>query len=238
MGHRPERHHQPGLLWYGSDDRLRAARAGEGPPRPGWSGRARYVPERRSHRGQSRSLTVSVSADPQVSQSAGDGATAPQTSQADSPTSEPNPDRAGHSWDATQPPIEPTSITAGHRSKTDLSRGGLKTVGFAYPGSTPGPATTSRRSPSSTQMWRGLLPLCMRPAGIGRLRLAWVNTRRSFTGPVQTAVKEGVHPLAVDRVPSVDALGVTRISTSTALPDCLGPVHPTFSPVDGCPRHS
>ena len=74
----------PVLLWYGSDDRLRAARAGEGPPRPGWSGRARYVPERRSHRGQSRSLTVSVSADPQVSQSAGDGATAPQTSQADS----------------------------------------------------------------------------------------------------------------------------------------------------------
>jgi hypothetical protein len=74
----------PVLLWYGSDDRLRAARAGEGPPRPGWSGRARYVPERRSHRGQSRSLTVSVSADPQVSQSAGDGATAPQTYQADS----------------------------------------------------------------------------------------------------------------------------------------------------------
>jgi hypothetical protein len=95
-----------------------------------------------------------------------------------------------------------------------------KTVGFAYPGSTPGPATASRRSPSSTQIWRGLLPLCIRlgPAGIGRLRLAWANTRRSFTGLVQTVVKEGVHPLAVDRVPSVDATGVTRISTSTALP--------------------
>jgi hypothetical protein len=36
---------------------------------------ARYVPERRRHRGQSRCLTVSVSTDPQVSQSAGDSDT-------------------------------------------------------------------------------------------------------------------------------------------------------------------
>src|SRR5260370_12706922 len=47
-------------------------------------GRARDVPERGSHRGQPRSLTVSGTADPQVSQSAGGGAAAPQTSQADS----------------------------------------------------------------------------------------------------------------------------------------------------------
>ena len=42
------------------------------------------MPERRSHRGQSRSLTDNVSADPQVSQSAGHGDAAPPTSQADS----------------------------------------------------------------------------------------------------------------------------------------------------------
>jgi hypothetical protein len=42
------------------------------------------VPERRSQGGQSRSLTVSAPADPQISQSACDGTTAPQTSQADS----------------------------------------------------------------------------------------------------------------------------------------------------------
>ena len=54
-----------------------------GGARAGWPGRARYVPDRRSHRGQSRSLTVSAPGDPQVSQSAGNGATAPQTSQAD-----------------------------------------------------------------------------------------------------------------------------------------------------------
>jgi len=47
---------------------------------PGWPGRARYVPERGSHCGQSRSLTVSVSAAPQVSQSAGRGRAAPPTS--------------------------------------------------------------------------------------------------------------------------------------------------------------
>jgi len=37
----------------------------------------------------------------------------------------PGPDRVGHSWDATQPPIEPTSVTAGHPAKTNLSHGGL-----------------------------------------------------------------------------------------------------------------
>jgi hypothetical protein len=47
----------------------------------------RCVPVRRNHRGQSRSLAVNVSADRQVSQSAGNGATAPLTSQADSPRS-------------------------------------------------------------------------------------------------------------------------------------------------------
>src|SRR6266851_7689552 len=52
-------------------------------------GRARDVPERGSHRGQPRSLTVSGTADPQVSQSAGGGAAAPQTSQADSACSIP-----------------------------------------------------------------------------------------------------------------------------------------------------
>jgi hypothetical protein len=37
----------------------------------------------------------------------------------------PNPHRVGHSWDATQPSIEPTSVTAGHTAKTNLSHGGL-----------------------------------------------------------------------------------------------------------------
>jgi hypothetical protein len=39
--------------------------------------------------------------------------------------SEPNPRHVRHSWDATQPPIEPRGNTAGHISKTNLSRGGL-----------------------------------------------------------------------------------------------------------------
>src|SRR5260370_2081400 len=52
-------------------------------------GRARDVPERGSHRGQPRSLTVSGTADPQVSQSAGGAPAAPHTSQADSSASIP-----------------------------------------------------------------------------------------------------------------------------------------------------
>ena len=47
-------------------------------------GRARYVPDWRSHLGQPRSLTDSRTLDPQVSRSAGSRAAAPQTSQADS----------------------------------------------------------------------------------------------------------------------------------------------------------
>jgi len=39
--------------------------------------------------------------------------------------SEPNPHPVGHSWDPTQPSIKPTSFTAGHMAKTDLSHGGL-----------------------------------------------------------------------------------------------------------------
>jgi hypothetical protein len=31
----------------------------------------------------------------------------------------------GHSWDAGQPLIEPTSVTAGHIAKTNASHGGL-----------------------------------------------------------------------------------------------------------------
>jgi hypothetical protein len=46
--------------------------------------RARYVPERMSHCGQSRSLTVSAAASPPVSQSAGGRSAAASTSQADS----------------------------------------------------------------------------------------------------------------------------------------------------------
>lgn len=47
------------------------------------------------------------------------------SSQADSPTSERNPRRVGHTWDATQPSLEATSVTAGHTPEADLSRGGL-----------------------------------------------------------------------------------------------------------------
>ena len=61
-----------------------ALSAGEPHARTWWSGRARCVPEQRSQGGQSRSLAVSAPADPQVGRSAGDGDTAPQTSQADS----------------------------------------------------------------------------------------------------------------------------------------------------------
>ncbi len=52
--------------------------------RTSWSGRARHVPERRSQ-GDSHGLSGHAPADPQVSQSKGDGDGAPQTSQADSP---------------------------------------------------------------------------------------------------------------------------------------------------------
>jgi len=38
---------------------------------------------------------------------------------------EPDPHRVGHSWDATQPSIEPTNVTAGHTAKANLSHGGL-----------------------------------------------------------------------------------------------------------------
>jgi len=48
--------------------------------------RARYVPERRSHRGQSRCLTVSGTVDRQVSRSAASRAGTPLTSRADSAT--------------------------------------------------------------------------------------------------------------------------------------------------------
>ena len=46
-------------------------------------------------------------------------------SQADTPTSELDLGHVGHVWDTMQPPIESTIVTAGHRRKTDLSRGGL-----------------------------------------------------------------------------------------------------------------
>ena len=49
--------------------------------------RARFVPDRRSHCGQSRFLAVSGTVDPQVSQSAGSRAAAPSSSQADSTAS-------------------------------------------------------------------------------------------------------------------------------------------------------
>jgi hypothetical protein len=38
----------------------------------------------------------------------------------------PSPHRAGHSRDATQPPIEPADVTAGHVANTNLSPGGLQ----------------------------------------------------------------------------------------------------------------
>jgi hypothetical protein len=38
---------------------------------------------------------------------------------------EPDPHRVGHSREATQPLIEPTSVTAGHAANTDASHGGL-----------------------------------------------------------------------------------------------------------------
>ena len=37
------------------------------------------------------------------------------STQADSPTSEPNPHCVGHTWDATLPSIDPLTVTAGHR---------------------------------------------------------------------------------------------------------------------------
>jgi hypothetical protein len=37
----------------------------------------------------------------------------------------PSPHRVGHSRDATQPPIEPAGVTAGHAANTNLSLGGL-----------------------------------------------------------------------------------------------------------------
>jgi hypothetical protein len=52
------------------------------------SRRTRYVPDRRSARGQPRSLTVRRSSPPQVTESPGDREPAPQTSQADSTTLE------------------------------------------------------------------------------------------------------------------------------------------------------
>jgi len=46
-------------------------------------------------------------------------------SQADSPNSQPDPGRMGHTWDAAQSSIETASVTAGDRPETELSRGGL-----------------------------------------------------------------------------------------------------------------
>lgn len=46
-------------------------------------------------------------------------------SQADSPPSRSNPHRVGHTRDAMQALIQPASVTADHRPKADLSRGGL-----------------------------------------------------------------------------------------------------------------
>jgi hypothetical protein len=46
-------------------------------------------------------------------------------SQANSPTSEPDPGRVGHTWDAAQPLVRATSLAAGHRPETNLSRGAV-----------------------------------------------------------------------------------------------------------------
>jgi hypothetical protein len=60
-----------------------------------------------------------------------------------------------------------------------------KTVGSAYVGSNPTPATTSANSPSPARIrWRAVaFPVRLCPAETGRLRLAGANTGRSFTGP-------------------------------------------------------
>ncbi len=77
------------------------------------------MPGRRSHRGQSRSLTDNVSADPQVSQSAGHGDAAPPTSQADSAGSVSN----AHLALAVVIPVTPATGGAGPH---DGERGGRR----------------------------------------------------------------------------------------------------------------
>ena len=93
----------------------------------------------------------------------------------------------------------------------------------------------SRNSPSSAQTRWGLLPCCIRlsPEGTGRLRPTGANTRRGFPGP-RSNYHRGGRPRSVcgDRVPPVDALGLARISTSTALPAAQIGSAPAFSHVD------
>ena len=69
--------------------------------------------------------TSNASAQPQVSQSAGDSDAAPQTSQADSPTLSSNLPRVGHTWDGAQWSIETKGVAAGHRRGQTLRRDGL-----------------------------------------------------------------------------------------------------------------
>jgi hypothetical protein len=80
------------------------------------------VPEQRSQGGESRSLTVSTPADPQVSQSAGDGTTAPQASQADSVL----PSAAAWTPAAASPARIDGDLT--HEASTSRSRGGTSTL--------------------------------------------------------------------------------------------------------------
>jgi hypothetical protein len=89
--------------------------------------RARCVPDRRSTRGSSRSPRDKPPRSPQVTESAGGSAAAPQISQADSPTplGPPNPRHAGHTRDGTQSSIEPRGVAACHRGRANPRRGGL-----------------------------------------------------------------------------------------------------------------
>jgi hypothetical protein len=101
-----------------------------------------------------------------------------------------------------------------------------KTVGFAYPGSNPGPATTSENSPSPAGTPGGaaaFLSGCVRP---GPAVYGWPGRIRGEVSPaplVLVLAAEGVFDeLPVDPVPAVDALGVHPQEHLHAVPGPFG----------------
>src|SRR5216684_804279 len=127
---------------------------------------------------------------------------------------------------------------AAHGRLPEWPKGAVcKTVGSAYVGSNPTPATPARTALHQHGYGEGLLPS---RSGCVRLKPAvygWPGRMRGEVSPVlvlAVVVAEGIFdPLAVDLVPSVDALGVDPHQhlhrVACPLGD-LGRVHPGVEP--------
>ena len=108
----------------------RKPKVGESVPRSSPHRSTRRAASRYSGRVQQRTLTATSMSYRPHSPWLGQQPTAQHRRQFG--TKRPIAGRVGHSWDATQQVIEPTSVTAGHGSKADLSCGDLKTVPYAW----------------------------------------------------------------------------------------------------------